>query len=339
MSKLLKNFIGIDISKSYFDVALIILMHPGQRIHHQFSQCKNGFKKMLQWLAQQGVIINEETIFCMEYTGIYNTGLVNFLVEQKALVWVEMPLRIKRSCGFERGSNDKTSAVKIAAYAFRHQDQIQLWRPLDSSIEKIKNLIAQRDRIVNAITGLTVPVKEMLECGCVDEARQLEKLQKSPLKALQKSKDAIEQLILKIVEQDEHIYKKTKQVQSIKGIGKVTAVSLLAYTKGFTTFSTAKQLACYCGVVPFSKTSGSSVRFKPTVSQHANKKLKKLLHLCALSAIKNDPEIKLYFERKVGEGKNKMCVINAVRNKLIHRVFAVVRDDRFFEENYVRTCA
>ena len=339
MSKLLKNFIGIDISKSYFDVALIKLMHPGQRIHHQFSQCKNGFKEMLQWLAQQGVIINEETIFCMEYTGIYNTGLVNFLVEQKAQLWVEMPLRIKRSCGFERGSDDKTSAVKIAAYAFRHQDQIQLWRPLDSSIEKIKNLIAQRDRIVNAITGLAVPVKEMLECGCADEARQLEKLQKSPLKALQKSKDAIEQLILKIVEQDEHIYKKTKQVESIKGIGKVTAVTLLAYTKGFTTFSTAKQLACYCGVVPFSKTSGSSVRFKPTVSQHANKKLKKLLHLCALSAIKNDPEIKLYFERKVGEGKNKMCVINAVRNKLIHRVFAVIRDDRFFEKNYVRKCA
>ena len=118
----------------------------------------------------------------------------------------------------------------------------------------------------------------------------------------------------------------------------MTAVTLLAYTKGFTTFSTAKQLACYCGVVPFSKTSGSSVRFKPTVSNMANKKLKKLLHLCALSAIKNDPEIKLYFERKVGEGKNKMCVINAVRNKLIHRVFAVVRDDRFFEENHVRKC-
>ena len=86
MSKLLKNFIGIDISKSYFDVALIVLMHPGQHIHHQFSQCKNGFKEMLQWLAKQGVIINEETIFCMEYTGIYNTGLVNFLVGQKALV-------------------------------------------------------------------------------------------------------------------------------------------------------------------------------------------------------------------------------------------------------------
>ena len=339
MSKLLKNFIGIDISKSYFDVALIKAVDPGCSVHQQFAQNQSGFKKLIQWLNQQDVFLSNETLFCMEYTGLYNSGLVGFLTSQKAQLWVEMPLRIKKSTGFERGSNDKTSAVKIAGYAFRYQDKKQLWKPLDSSIERIKNLIAQRDRIVTAITQLSVPVKELNQCGCAEEARQLEKLQRRPLKALQKSKEDIEQLIIKVVKQDEQIDKKTRQVQSIKGIGPITAVTLLAYTKGFTSFDNAKQLACYSGVVPFSKTSGSSVRYKPMVSPHANKKLKKLLHLCALSAIKNDSEIKVYFERKVGEGKNKMCVINAVRNKLIHRIFAVVRDDRFFEENYVRKCA
>lgn len=61
--------------------------------------------------------------------------------------------------------------------------------------------------------------------------------------------------------------------------------------------------------------------------------------MCALSAISNNKELKAYFERKVAEGKNKMCVINAVRNKLLQRVFAVVRDNRLFEENYTRKCA
>ena len=142
-----------------------------------------------------------------------------------------------------------------------------------------------------------------------------------------------------MVRQDEQIDKKIKLVQSIKGIGPVTAVALLVYTKSFDRFENAKQLACYCGVVPFKKTSGSSVKYKSTVSPFANKKLKKLLHLCALSAIKNDKELYLYFERKVKEGKNKMSVINAVRNKLVHRVYAVLRDERMFEENYVRKCA
>lgn len=339
MSKLLKNFIGIDISKSYFDAALIKADAPGSSQHAQFTQSESGYRKMIGWLKQQEVLMDSETLFCMEYTGLYNSGLVSFLTHEKAQLWVEMPLRIKKSSGFERGSNDKTSAVKIAGYAFRYQDKKQLWRPLDSTIERIKNLIAQRDRIVTSITQLSVPVKELNQCGCSEEAKELEKLQRKPLKALQKSKEDLERLIIKLVKQDEQMDNKTQQVQSIKGIGPITAVSLLAYTKGFTSFDNAKQLACYSGVVPFSKTSGSSIRYKPTVSQHANKKLKKLLHLCALSAIRNDNEIKIYFERKVGEGKNKMCVINAVRNKLIHRVFAVIRDDRFFEENYVRKCA
>jgi transposase len=275
----------------------------------------------------------------MEYTGLYNTALVNFLVKQQAQLWVEMPLRIKRSAGFERGSDDKTSSIKIALYALRHQDKIQRWRPVDSTIEKLKNLIAQRDRVMNAIVQLTVPVKELSECGCIQEAKELGKLQRSALKSLEKTKEAIEELIIKNVQQDQEINKKTMQVKSISGIGQVTATALLVYTKGFSSFNNAKQLACYCGVVPFSKTSGTSVRYKPTVSPHANKKLKRLLHLCALSAIKNDPEIHAYYNRKVAEGKNKMSVINAVRNKLVHRVFAVIRDDRFYEENYVRNCA
>ena len=58
-----------------------------------------------------------------------------------------------------------------------------------------------------------------------------------------------------------------------------------------------------------------------------------------MSAIQNDPEMKAYFERKVAEGKNKMSVFNAVRNKLIHRVFAVIRDECNYENNYVRNWA
>src|SRR5688500_10939112 len=237
MSKLLKNFIGIDISKSYFDVAVIKADAPASSQHAQFTQSESGYRKMIQWLKQQEVFLDSETLFCMEYTGLYNSGLVSFLTHQKAQVWVEMPLRIKKSSGFERGSNDKTSAVKIAGYAYRYQDKKQLWRPLDSAIERIKNFFAQRDRIITAIMQLTVPVKELYQCGCVQEAKELEKLQKKPLKALQKSKEDSEHLIIKTVKQDEHVEKRTQQVQSIKGIGPITAVSLLAYTKGFTSFN------------------------------------------------------------------------------------------------------
>jgi transposase len=338
MSKL-KNFVGIDISKLWFDAALIKTDNSFQIVHQQFVQKPEGFKKLQEWLSTHNVKIDDETLFCMESTGLYNTGLVNYLVKSKAQLWVEMPLRIKKAGGFERGSDDKTASVKIAWYAMRYQDNLKLWQPVNGNMEKIKNLIAQRDRIINAITQLSVPVKELKDCGCETEAKQMEKIQKPALVALQKTKKVIEAVITKTIQQDEQINKKVTLVQSIKGIGPVTAVALLVYTQGFDRFDNAKQLACYCGVVPFKKESGTSIRYKPTVSPFANKKLKKLLHLCALSAIKNDKELHLYFERKVMDGKNKMSVINAVRNKLVHRVYAVLRDERMFEENYVRKCA
>ena len=339
MSKLFKNFVGVDISKTWFDAVLIKADDSTVVIHEQFSQKPEGFKKMQTWLQMQGVVLDDQTLFCMEYTGIYNTGLVQYLVKANVPLWVEMPLRIKKSGGFERGTDDKTAAVKIAWYALRYKDQAKLWQPIDSNIEAIKNLIAQRDRIVNAIIQLTVPVNELKECGCIEDAKILEKLQKSPLAALHKSKLAIEALIAKTIQQDQQLNIKIKRVASVKGIGQVTSVALMVYTKGFTAFENGKQLACYCGVVPFHKSSGSSVRYKAAVSPFANKKLKKLLHLCALSAIQNDREMKAYFDRKVSEGKNKMSVINAVRNKLVHRVFAVIRDERNYQDNYVKNCA
>jgi transposase len=339
MSKVFKNFVGIDISKSWFDVALIAGNASTAAVHHQFIQSPAGYQQMSKWLQQHNIQIDDQTLFCMECTGIYNTSLVTYLVDCSAAIWVEMPLRIKKSGGFERGSDDRSASYKIALYALRYHDQAKLWKPSDASIEKIRHLIAQRDRIVTSLSHLTVPAQELIECGCVHEGKMISKMQQPAINALKKTKTKIEALISQTIKQDEELRHTVELVQSVNGIGTVTATALLVYTRSFTSFKTAKELACYCGVVPFNRTSGSSVRYKSSVSPFANMKLKKLLHLCALSAIQNDEEMKSYFERKLLEGKNKMSIINAVRNKLIHRVFAVIRDNRLYEDNYIKQCA
>lgn len=339
MNKLIKNFVGIDISKSWFDAAVVMADNDFKTEYRQFEQTQKGFEQMLCWLKQNGINFVDQTLFCMEYTGIYNSGLVNYLVKCQAQLWVEMPLRIKKASGLLRGSDDKSAAHMIAWYALRYRDSAKLWKPCDSGIEKIKHLIAQRERIIASIITLTVPVNELQKCGCNAEAKMMLKLQQPAIKSLEKAKLDIEKLIRTTIKADEKLYHTIELVQSVPGIGQVTATALLVYTRGFTAFSNAKQLACYCGVVPFNKTSGSSVRYKPSVSPFANMKLKKLLHLCALSAIQNDKEMKYYYERKLLEGKNKMSIINAVRNKLVHRVFAVIRDNRVYELTNLKSCA
>ena len=340
MSKLVQNFIGVDISKKVFDVALLVNADLTRVVHEQFEQCEKGFACMQSWLLQHGVTIGEHTLFCMENTGVYNYRLIEFLNSQKAQVWVEMAIRIKRSQGFERASNDKTDAIKIAQYAFRHQDKIKLWTPSDEHLAQIKNLITQRDRIVGCLTRLTVPVEELKQAGCVAMARQMEALQKTAIKNLEKAKDKIEVAIQKQIAADAAFVHKVQRITSINGIGTVTATAFLVYTNGFTTFTSGKEIACYCGVAPFiKKQSGTSIKSKSKISPFANKKLKTLIHMCAVSAIQHDAELKAYYERQVQQGKPKMSVMNAVRNKLILRMFAVVRDDRDFVENYKKACA
>lgn len=339
MSKVIKKFVGIDISKPYFDASALKAEDPKQIVHKQFSQNVSGYKQFLVWLKQQGISTDQETLFCMEFTGVYTIALAEFLAAKQALLWVEMPLRIKKSEGFQRGGDDKSASAKIALYAYRHQDSMQLWKPLDSSIQRIKNYLAQRDRLMGAINSIRTPINEMKECGLEQEAREMEKIQRQSIHSMEQAIEKIEVRIMELVNADSEIKKKVAIASSIKGVGPITALSFLVYTKGFTSFNNAKELACYCGVAPFNKSSGISIRFRPSVSPFANKKLKKLLHMCALSAIRYNDEIKSYYERKVAEGKNKMSVINAVRNKLVHRMFALVTQERMYEENYMRKCA
>lgn len=334
-----KTFVGIDISKKTFDAAKLSLSTPNVYVHQSFSQSNAGYKSFIEWLEEQDVVIDKDVLICMEHTGIYINGVVEYLAGIGATIWVEMPLRIKKSMGLQRGTNDRLAAISIAQYAFRFRDLATLWKPADAAIEQLRNLVAQRDRLVSSITQLSVPVNELKDSGNIVQAKQLSRIQAAAIKGLEKSLHQLEKTIDSYIEKDISTKKIICQVSSVKGVGKQTAIAMYVYTRGFTMFENAKQLACYCGVVPFSKSSGTSVRYKPGVSPYANRKLKKLLHLCSLAALRYDAEIREYYLRKVLEGKNKMSVINAIRNKLVHRIFAVVRENRLYVDNYTKLCA
>jgi transposase len=328
------TFVGIDISKKTFDAAIYTGHTSLVIMHRSFDQSPTGYGLFLAWLQEQSVDLSN-TLICMEHTGLYITSLVHFLNELALSIWIEMPLRIKKSMGLQRGGNDKVAAIGIAQYAYRYQDSVKLYNATDVVLEQLRHLVAQRNRLLKCITQLSVPLQELQECDSTIEVKPLLKNQDPAIKGLAKSLAKVEADINKHIKMNSAIKNKIDKVSSIKGIGLQTALNLYVYTKGFTACSNGKQLACYCGVAPFTKSSGTSVRYKTRVSPFANKELKTLLYMCAMSAIQWNDELKQYYERKILEGKNKMSVINAVKNKLVQRVYAVVRDDRKFVENYV----
>jgi transposase len=328
MSKF-KHFIGIDVSKEYFDATIIVDGKKEHLVHNQFINDSKGMKLLCKWLKTFDGN-PENTLVCLEHTGMYSKLILNHLMAFEFSIWLEMSLKIIRSMGIQRGKNDKVDSERIAFYAMKNADEAILYIPKKLCIEKIKGLLMLREKLTMYKSTLKRNSNE-LKSFEPEVCKLVVKHQKNSIKGLEKDLKALEKQLDELIKQDEKLDMAYQQAMSVPGIGKVTTLFLICFTNGFTMYSTPRQLACYAGVVPFEYTSGKSIRAKPKVHHMANKKLKKQLHMCALSAIAHDPETKLYFNRKVAQGKNKMLVVNNVRNKLIHRVCACIRENRMFE--------
>lgn len=320
------HFYGVDVSKKTVDIAYT---DKQVVIHRKFDNDISGMDQLQQWLAENNTSA-DNTLFCMEATGLYCLTLTNFLYSKTIDVWIEHASTIKRATALARGKNDKVDAQRIASYASKNADRARLWKPMSVTLEKIKNLATLRERLVDTTKRLTVPIQEFEERGDHSMARLLSKSIRKTLAALDKDLAKIEVQIKELIDQDENLKQLYKIITSVVGIGFVTAINLIVHTHAFSVMNDARKLACYCGVAPFEYSSGTSIKGKTRVHHMANKKLKCNLHMASLTAIKLDEEIKTYYERKVAEGKSKLSVLNAVKNKLLARVVACVNNQRMY---------
>jgi len=317
-----KNIIGIDIGKE--TIELTVLENGEKKLH---LQIENTMKKLntffkslkLEW---------KDSLFCMEHTGIYNHHLLEVLHQSQANVWLENAIQIKRSIGLTRGKSDKLDAMRIAQYAYLHQERAKLWQPERKVIECLKLLIAQRSRLIKAKKLLQAPLNEGKGFITKDDTKILKQASNTSLKAIQKDLKAVTEKLKQTIESDSRLNELFNYVTSVSNIGTIIGAAVIASTNEFKKISVAKKFACHCGIAPFEYSSGKSIRGKTRVSHMADKDMKTLLHLAALSAASRPGELRDYFERKVAEGKNKMLVLNAIRNKLILRIFACVNNTR-----------
>lgn len=325
-------FIGIDISKTSLDWAI----YDGKKVVLQTSTINSvaGIKTALRLLKKLPGWNPNQTVFCMEHTGIYNAHLLDFLHKLHFPIWLESSLQIKKAGGLQRGKTDSIDAQRIAEYAFRFQDQLRLWEPPRAIIQKLSMLSAARQRLIGVYNQLASPLAE--QQGFITPAlqKQLQKSCQASLKALETDRKSIDKAIDQLIANDEHLAQLFGLITSVPGIGTTTATEVVIATNELKAITDPKKMACHAGVAPFNYESGSSVRGRPGVSHHARKRLKSLFHLAAMSAIRMKGELQDYYQRKVKEGKNKMLVLNAVRNKLIHRLYAVVARGDKYDKNY-----
>lgn len=327
-----KHFVGIDVSKNTLDLTVVLAAKP--LLHQQIVNTTKDIKATIPKLLKTVAASLEDTLFCMEYTGIYNVPLLKWLQSQGARVWLESGVQIARSTGVTRGKNDKVDSYRIALYAYTNRHQARLWKAPKPVLGKLSALLSQRSRLIKAKRQLTTALNE--QSLFLDKAiiRTLQHSTEKVVTVLKGQIKAIEAEIHQVIKEDENLQRLNKIITSIDGVGFVTSAYVIITTNEFTSITDAKKYACYAGVVPFEHTSGTSYKTKARVSHKANKTIKKLLHLSAMAAIRMKGELREYYLRKVAAGKNKMSVVNAIRNKLVLRIFACVKQNRMFEKKH-----
>lgn len=321
-------FIGIDISKLWIDVSLALDGNKAKMLHCQFDNNLAGFKKLLAWIKKyvKANKVKQDWLFCMEHTGVYTLQLCVFLQERELDYALESGLQIKRSLGIRRGKSDKADSKDIAKYALMNYKDMRINNLPSSKLMQLKNLLTFRAQLVkqkvmlqNSYQAFKKGMPEQFKVDLIQEHGA------AIIKNLKASIRKTEKEISEIIEQDEELKRLYDLVVSVKGIGLVIGTNMLVYTNAFKSFTKARKFACYISVAPFGEKSGTSTKIDPRVSNLGHKKLKALFSNACCSAIRYDQQIKKYYNRKIKEGKEDGCVFNAVKNKLIARIFAVVK--------------
>lgn len=317
------NYIGIDISKSSFDVAI---EKEHRYYHYQFSNDEAGFNELVKAMP------SKDSWCVMEASGPYYLKLAWYLTEQHIALSIINPLVIRRFCQMRliRAKTDKQDAAMIAEYG--KTESPEPWVPETPCVMELKQMQAYIDYLEKTRTGFINQLEALNQSPVIssDVKKRLLKMIRLTEKQMQETEKQMEIMIAQ-----EHA-EMFKHIKSIPGIGKKTSMLLIVVSGGFKKFENAKQLSSYLGLSPRIYDSGTSVRGKVRICKMGMSRIRSMLYMCSWSAIKYNKACKELYERLLAKGKAKMLALIAVANKLLKQIFALATRGIYYDENYLQ---
>lgn len=331
-----RMYVGIDFSKEKFNACL--RMNGCVVGECELPNTKQGFQQLYRWVKKtscQGRDFDySQVLFCGEHTGFYSIDLSEWLYAKGCMMWLENALMIKYGSGFQRGKSDKADAESIASYAerFYEEGKTLLFTPESTALKNLRSLYRFRERTVHDRVSTGNALKSKVFEDSPLAQRQM-KARHS--KAIENEKEILREM-KHLMEESPELAENYRILTSFKGVGPITAAVFLIYTSNFTRFTTPRQFACYCGVAPFGKQSGTSVSTKPHVSRFAHISVKAALVEAAKSAMRTNPVIRRYAEGLRKRGKEEGLIVNNVKNKIIHILFKMVHTHTTWDDSYAQ---
>jgi len=318
--------IGVDVSKNTLDVALFRGKIDWNEGHVKVSNNESGYKELRKWLRLKNAEKKRLRI-CMESTGLYThdfrswlekENIIYYVVDPKLMHHFAPPQSIK---GIRQTKNDKADAFRIAIYCSLFHDSMEPSKLPSAAYFKLKRLLAERRQYVKQ----SVLYRQQLSDISIYDSVGSRIRKKNEVENLRDNIKQTDAEMKAIIDTDPEIRRNYELLISIVGVGLVVAVTTIVLTENFTTFTNPRKYASYIAIAPFPHESGTSIRGATRVSKQGFRQAKADLSISVLSAITFDPDIKEYWQRKKAEGKHTGCVLNAIKFKIVLRMFAVVK--------------
>ncbi len=329
--KNIRWFVGLDIAAETFTAAIGTLPWRLLVKGTAFTNSPDGFQQLLEWLHAHGCE-RDQTILCMEATGVYGEALAYFLVAHGYRVAMEPPLKVKRAFHPYGRKTDAVDSEQITEYACRFSDELNFWQPPSELVEQLQVLLATREQLVkqstahqNALRALgrkpirTFFAEQIYQQMIVETKSRIKAIEHEMQRLMDEHPTARRWLILLI---------------AIPGVKLLLAANILVLTHCGMRPLSSSQMAAHLGIVPYEHESGTSVYTRPTSRHFGPSQPRKLLHLAARSVSTHNERFRTYYQRKLAEGKVKKLVINNVANKLVRIICAVLESQTAYDPNY-----
>ena len=318
MERKFKLIFGIDISKLTLDVTYLF----NDSSHYlQVPNNAKGISQLVDKIKELD-IKEKEVLICCENTGNYTEKLALVMKGLDVTFWVVHPIIMKGyRLNLQRAKTDKVDSMKIAEFALAHQHKATNFHHPDQKTKELKELyllrkqlISLRQRTLNFIASESdKAIPGILNTVIYD---QLKHFLTDLIKEVEKS-------IQLLIKSEKTINSYYNILLSIPGIGPVIAQHILAVTDGFKKIVDYKAFACYVGIAPFERSSGTSIRYRPRTSKKANQELKAEMHQGALSVIRKGQLFHSYYKTMLDRGKHHLWILNTIMNMIAKSIFVL----------------
>lgn len=312
---------GIDVSSKKLDVAR---RRGGMLSEQQFGNDPEGHRALAKWLGKGARV-------CLEATGVYHLQVALALVAAGVQVMVINP-RVAKDYGrslSKRSKTDKVDALTLLHY-LEHREFVE-WTPPPGEVLELREV----GRRIVELVKIGTEEKNRLHAKNVSKInRFVEADTEAHIRQIEKRIQTLEAHAVKMIRSDEDLNGLFNLLEQTRGLGVRSSIQMLSELAVLDQSMSLKQIVAYAGLDPRHHQSGTIER--PTrISKVGNPRLRAILYMMAMTAIRHEPGAKAFYTRLVSRGKEPMVARVAVMRKLLHGIWIVLQRRVAFDYDHL----